>query len=116
MSTGTVDFKVKITDDGSFKKLEVDADGFNNAVKRIKAETSVLKSGLAKFSSVVVGINQAFDLVRNTVGKVDEALRKIIDVGASNEPHKLNLTTLFKGNAEAALISLTNQSLKTKKQ
>ncbi len=52
MSTGTVEFKVKITDDGSFKKLEVDADGFNNAVKRIKAETSVLKSGLAKFSSV----------------------------------------------------------------
>jgi hypothetical protein len=28
MSTGTVEFKMKITDDGGLKKLEIDADGF----------------------------------------------------------------------------------------
>ena len=102
MATGSVEFKVKITDDGSFKKLEIDAEGFNSAVKRIASETSKLSTGLGKFSEVAIGINQAFDLVRNTVGKVGEALKKIIDVGASNELQKLNLTTLFKGNAEAA--------------
>lgn len=102
MSTGTVDFKIKISDEGGFKKLEIDAEGFNNAVKRIKNETEELSSGLVKFSKVAIGINQAFDLVRNTVGKVGEALRKVVDVGASDELQKLNLTTLFKGNADAA--------------
>lgn len=102
MSTGTVEFKVKITDDGGFKKLEVDADDFNGAIKRIENETKKLGTGLGKFSEVAIGINQAFDLVRNTVGKVGEALRKVVDVGASNELQKLNLTTLFKGNAKAA--------------
>jgi hypothetical protein len=46
MSTGTVEFKVKITDDGSFKKLEIDAEGFNNAGKRIKNETEELSIDL----------------------------------------------------------------------
>ena len=102
MSSNTVEFKVKITDDGGFKKLEVDADDFNSAVKRIKSETEKLGTGLGRFSEIAIGVNQAFDLVRNTVGKVGEALRKVIEVGSSNELQKLNMTTLFKGNAEAA--------------
>lgn len=102
MATGSVEFKVKITDDGSFKKLEVDADGFNSAIKHVVNQTDQLGSNLKKFTTTAIGINQAFDLVRNTVGKVGEALKKIIDVGASNELQKLNLTTLFKGNAKAA--------------
>ena len=102
MSTGTVEFKIKITDEGGFKKLEVDADGFNNAVQRIKSETEKLGTGLGKFSEIAIGVNQAFDLVRNTVGRVVDSLSKIVDVGASNELQKLNLTTLFRGNAEAA--------------
>ena len=102
MSRNTVEFKVKITDDGGFKKLEVDADDFNSAVKRIKSETEKLGTGLGRFSEIAIGVNQAFDLVRNTVGKVGEALRKVIEVGSSNELQKLNMTTLFKGNAEAA--------------
>ena len=102
MSSNTVEFKVKITDDGGFKKLEVDADDFNSAVKRIKNETEKLGTGLGRFSEIAIGVNQAFDLVRNTVGKVGEALRKVIEVGSSNELQKLNMTTLFKGNAKAA--------------
>jgi len=102
MSRNTVEFKVKITDDGGFKKLEVDADDFNSAVKRIKSETEKLGTGLGRFSEIAIGVNQAFDLVSNTVGKVGEALRKVIEVGSSNELQKLNMTTLFKGNAEAA--------------
>lgn len=102
MATGSVEFRVKITDDGSFKKLEIDAEGFNSAVKRIASETSKLSTGLGRFSEVAIGINQAFDLVRNTVGKVGQSLKKVIDVGAANELQKLNLTTLFKGNAKAA--------------
>lgn len=102
MSSNTVELKVKITDYGGFKRLEVDANDFNGAVERIKRETEKLGTGLGRFSEIAIGVNQAFDLVRNTVGKVGEALRKVIDVGASNELQKLNLTTLFKGNAEAA--------------
>lgn len=102
MSSNTVEFKVKITDDGGFKKLEVYADDFNSAVKRIKNETEKLGTGLGRFSEIAIGVNQAFDLVRNTVGKVGEALRKVIEVGSSNELQKLNMTTLFKGNAKAA--------------
>ena len=94
MSTGTVEFKIKITDEGGFKKLEVDADGFNSAVKRIKSETEKPGTGLGKFSEIAIGINQAFDLVKNTVGRVVDSLSKIVDVGASNELQKLNLTTL----------------------
>ena len=102
MSTGTVEFKVKITDDGNLKKLEVNADDFNSALRRIANETKKVSSGLGKFSEVAIGINQAFTLVSNTVGKTVEALNKVIAVGSSNELQKLNLTTLFKGNAEAA--------------
>ena len=46
MSTGTVEFKVKITDDGNLKKLEVNADDFNSAglivmiLERINADIS----------------------------------------------------------------------------
>lgn len=102
MASNTVEFKVKITDEGGFKKLEIGADGFNNAVRNAVNQAGQLSSSLKKFSTVAIGINQAFDLVRNTVGKVTDALRQVIDVGASNELQKLNLTTLFRGNAEAA--------------
>ena len=50
MSSNTVEFKVKITDDGGFKKLEVDADDFNSAVKRIKNEEEVLEKGLEGYT------------------------------------------------------------------
>ena len=98
MATGTVEFKVKITDDGSFKKLEISADDFNGAIKRIKSETDKLGSGLNNLSKFAIGFNQITELAN----KVGQSLRKVIDVGASNELQKLNLTTLFKGNAEAA--------------
>ena len=102
MASNSVEFKIKITDSGSFKKLEVDADDFRNAVKNIKTEADSLGSGLSKFSQLAIGINQAFDLVRNTAGKVGEAVSKIVGAGTANELQKLNLTTLFRGNAEAA--------------
>ena len=98
MSTGTVKFKVKITDDGSFKKLEVDADDFNDAVKRIKGETDKLSSSLSNLSKFAIGLNQIMELAE----RVGKALRKVVDVGTANELQKLNLTTLFKGNAKAA--------------
>lgn len=98
MSTGTVEFKVKITDDGSFKKLEIDAEGFNAAIKHIKSETDNLSSMLNKLTKFSIGFNQITELAN----KVGEALRKVVDVGASDELQKLNLTTLFKGNADAA--------------
>ena len=98
MATGSVEFKVKITDDGSFKKLEISADDFNGAIKHIKSETDKLGSGLSKLSTFAIGFNQITELAT----KVGQSLKKIIDVGAANELQKLNLTTLFKGNAEAA--------------
>ncbi len=98
MSTGTVEFKVKITDDGNFKKLEVNANDFNDAVKRIKSETDGLSSSFSNLSKFAIGFNQITELVN----KVGQSLRKVVDVGAANELQKLNLTTLFKGNAEAA--------------
>ena len=98
MATGTVEFKVKITDDGSFKKLEISADDFNGAIKHIKSETDKLSSGLNNLSKFAIGFNQIAELAN----KVGRSLQKVIDVGASSELQKLNLTTLFKGNAEAA--------------
>lgn len=98
MATGSVEFRVKITDDGSFKKLEISADDFNGAIKHIKSETDKLGSGLSKLSTFAIGFNQITQLAT----KVGQSLKKIIDVGSSNELQKLNLTTLFKGNAEAA--------------
>ena len=98
MSTGTVEFKVKITDDGGFKKLEISADDLNGAVKRIKTETDKMGSGFSNLSKFAIGFNQVTELVN----KVGQSLRKVVDVGAANELQKLNLTTLFKGNAEAA--------------
>ena len=98
MATGSVEFRVKITDDGSFKKLEISADDFNSAIKHIKSETDNLSSGLNKLSKFAIGFNQITELAT----KVGQSLKKVIDVGASNELQKLNLTTLFKGNAEAA--------------
>lgn len=98
MATGSVEFRVKITDDGSFKKLEISADDFNGAIKHIKSETDKLGSGLSKLSTFAIGFNQITQLAT----KVGQSLKKIIDVGSSNELQKLNLTTLFKGNADAA--------------
>ena len=89
---------MKITDDGSFKKLEISADDFNGAVKRIKTETDKLGSGFSNLSKFAIGFNQVTELVN----RVGQSLRKVVDVGAANELQKLNLTTLFKGNAEAA--------------
>lgn len=68
----TVSFFIKISDNGTFKKVEVDADSLKDAVKTVKAEVDELNAGLinmAQVGLVVDMIQQGFDQL---TGVVDE--------------------------------------------
>ena len=112
MATGSVEFKVKITDDGSFKKLEISADDFKGAIKHIKSETDNLSSGLNKLSKFAIGFNQIAELAN----KVGQSLKKIIDVGAANELQKPPTTCLPAYRSTARKRSTTRKGSSRRKR
>lgn len=59
-------------------------------------------SAFNRVGQAALNLNNIFQTAQTLVGKVAGAIGKVVDAGSENELQKMNMTTLFKGNAEAA--------------
>ncbi len=59
-------------------------------------------SAFDKVGKAAIKLNNIFQTCQTLVGKISGAIGKMVEAGSENELQKMNMTTLFKGNAEAA--------------
>ncbi len=57
---------------------------------------------MERINNAAFKINNLFQAGQNTIGKVGNAIGKIVEIGGENELQKLDMTTLFQGNTAAA--------------
>lgn len=57
---------------------------------------------MERINNAAFKINNLFQAAQNTIGKVGNAIGKIVEIGGENELQKLDMTTLFQGNTAAA--------------
>ena len=62
----TLSFFIKISDNGTFKKVEVDADSLRTAVEQVKEETDRLNSSVVNWSQA----SQAIDLLQQSFSEL----------------------------------------------
>ena len=74
----------------------------DNATNKACAACQKANSQFAKLGDTITRINNIYAAAATAVGKLQSAMSKLIDTGAENELQKMNMTTLFRGNAQAA--------------
>lgn len=57
---------------------------------------------MERINNAAFKINNIFQAGQNIIGKVGNAIGKIVEIGGENELQKLDMTTLFQGNTAAA--------------
>jgi len=74
----------------------------DKALGKFNMNASSTPKLLERINGAAFKINNIFAAAQTTIGKVSGSIEKMIDVGSENELQKMNMTTLFKGNAKAA--------------
>ena len=74
----------------------------DRALGKFNMNASSTPALLERINGAAFKINNIFAAAQTVIGKVSGSIEKPIDVGSENELQKMNMTTLFKGNAEAA--------------
>lgn len=74
----------------------------DKALGKFNLNASSTPALLERINGAAFKINNIFSAAQTVVGKVAGSIEKLIDVGSENEMQKMNMTTLFKGNADAA--------------
>lgn len=74
----------------------------DRALGKFNMNASSTPALLERINGAAFKINNIFAAAQAVIGKVSGSIEKLIDVGSENELQKMNMTTLFKGNAEAA--------------
>lgn len=72
----TVSFFIKISDNGTFKKVEVDAESLGDAVRKVRHEADRLNAGVVNWSQLTQSIDmlqQSFSRVQGTVNALSGA-------------------------------------------
>ncbi|MBR1917157.1 MAG: hypothetical protein IJ832_04880 [Bacteroidaceae bacterium] len=72
----TVSFLIKISDDGTFKKVEVDADSLRGAIGKVKDTVDELKGSIINWSEAAQSFSQlkeGIDGIVSVVGQLTEA-------------------------------------------
>lgn len=72
----TVSFLIKISDDGTFKKVEVDADSLRGAIGKVKNTVDELKGSIINWSEAAQSFSQlkeGIDGIVSVVGQLTEA-------------------------------------------
>lgn len=57
---------------------------------------------MERINNAAFKINNLFQAAQNTIGKVGNAIGKVVEIGGENELQRLDMTTLFQGNSSAA--------------
>lgn len=97
MASNTLQFTINLNGNAYTGIAQID-----KALNKVNVDATKTESLMERINTAAFKINNIFSAVQNTIGKVSGAIGQIVEVGSSNELQKMNMTTLFKGNAEAA--------------
>ncbi|MCM1035535.1 MAG: tape measure protein [Paludibacter sp.] len=97
MADKNINFTINL--DGNIYKGIAQIDAALNKVNLTGKQT---KRVFDRINDAAFAVNNLFQATQNTIGKLYSSLEKVVSVGSEGELQKMNLTTLFQGNAEAA--------------
>ena len=83
----TVSVNIKISDNGSFKKVEVDADSLRDAVRHVKEEAEKLNAGVINLTQV----SQVFDTIQQSFDELDSLVSDLSAAYAQQEEAETQL-------------------------
>lgn len=68
-----VEFKIKIDDSGTFKKVTMDAEELGKAVRSVQDEAQNARRAVIKWAEV----SQAFDVMQNAIGELQGVMQDL---------------------------------------
>ena len=74
----------------------------SNAMGKLQGNVVSAQSAFSKLGQFATNLNHIYHTAETLVGKVSGAIGKMVEAGSENELQKMNMTTLFRGNVEAA--------------
>ena len=74
----------------------------DKALGKFNVQATSTPKIMERINNAAFKINNLFQAAQNTIGKVGNAIGKVVEIGGENELQKLDMTTLFQGNSSAA--------------
>ncbi len=93
----TINFRVRVSDEGSFKKVEVNAEDLKNAIGAVKAETERLNSSLVNWAQA----SQAVAIVQQSMGELKGVLDGLLESYAAQEVAETKLANNMRNTMDA---------------
>lgn len=97
MANNTLNFTVNLNGTAYTGVAQID-----KALNSVNVNAKKTEKLFDKITNATFKFNNIFQTAQTLVGKVSGSIEKMIDAGSTNELQKMNMTTLFKGNADAA--------------
>lgn len=74
----------------------------DKALGKFNVQATSTPKIMERINNAAFKINNLFQAAQNTIGKVGNAIGKVVEIGGENELQRLDMTTLFQGNSSAA--------------
>ncbi len=74
----------------------------DKALGKFNVQATSTPKIMERINNAAFKINNLFQAAQNTIGKVGNAIGKVVEIGGENELQRLDMTTLFHGNSSAA--------------
>lgn len=97
MSNKTVELKIKVDDDGTFKKVSVDAGDLNEAIKGISESALTLDQKMININQM----SQAFDSVQQSISQLQGVMQGFVQAYADSEAASTRLSVAMKNTMSA---------------
>lgn len=92
-----VEFKIKIDDKGTFKKVTMDAEELGKAVRKVQDESEKAKRTIIKWAEV----SQAFDVMQNAIGELQGVMQDLTSAYQVQLVAETQLTTIMRQRMNA---------------
>lgn len=93
----TVSVKIRLSDEGTFKKVEVDADDLRDAVRHIKEETDRLNGSIVNFAQT----SQAIDLLQQSISSLMGGMQNLLSAYSAQEVAESQLANNMRNTMSA---------------
>lgn len=97
MANNTINFTINLGGTAYTGIAQID-----KALNSVNVNAKKTEKLFEKITNSTFKFNNIFQTAQTVIGKVSGSIEKMIDAGSENELQKMNMTTLFKGNAAAA--------------
>lgn len=97
MSVNTVTFNIDLAGSAYSGIIQL-----NKALDSVNINAKKTENIFTQIGNASVRLQGIISVCQTLVGKVSGAIGKMVEAGSENELQKMNMTTLFRGNAEAA--------------